>query len=51
MGQQVVAFQGGLFNKVWDLLKQQVEAMEARGVPVDEVLRVLQERGTQILRA
>ncbi|MBA2813287.1 extracellular solute-binding protein [Streptomyces sp. KM273126] len=51
MEQQVVAFQGGLFNKVWDLLTQQVEAMESRGVPVKDVLQVLQERGTQILRA
>ncbi|MFD5316642.1 extracellular solute-binding protein [Streptomyces sp. NPDC127098] len=51
MDRQLVAYQGGIFNKVWDILGQEVEAVQTRDVPVREALRQVQERGTQILRA
>ncbi|GGW82641.1 ABC transporter substrate-binding protein [Streptomyces lomondensis] len=51
MEHQLVAYQGGIFNKVWDVLGQQVQAVENRGVPVRRALDVVQERGAQILRA
>jgi hypothetical protein len=51
MEHQLVAYQGGIFNKVWDVLGQQVQAVENRGAPVRQALDVVQERGTQILRA
>jgi ABC-type glycerol-3-phosphate transport system substrate-binding protein len=51
MSNQLVAYQGGIFNKVWDVLGQKVESVQDHGAPVREVLRQVQDRGTQILRA
>ncbi|WP_049572363.1 extracellular solute-binding protein [Streptomyces sp. SBT349] len=51
MDDQVVAYQGGVFNKIWDLLGVAVQAVENSGEPVDEALRTVQERGTELLRA
>lgn len=50
MDRQLVAYQGGVFNKVWDAFGQQVQAVQNRGKPVHEALRELQERGQEILR-
>jgi multiple sugar transport system substrate-binding protein len=51
MTDQLVAYQGGVFNKVWDFLDQGFQAVQHRPVPVREALDEVQERGTALLRA
>ncbi|MER5214503.1 extracellular solute-binding protein [Streptomyces sp. NPDC002838] len=51
MAGQLVAYQGGIYNKVWDVLGQKVQAVQHHAVPVREALDEVQERGTEILRA
>ncbi|WP_077062660.1 extracellular solute-binding protein [Streptomyces sp. MP131-18] len=51
MEDQLVAYQGGVFNKIWDVLGGAVQAVENTGKPVGQALHEVQERGTEILRA
>ncbi|RKN12582.1 ABC transporter substrate-binding protein [Streptomyces radicis] len=51
MAGQIVAYQGGVFNKIWDMLGVAVQAVENENDPVDEALRRVQARGTELLRA
>lgn len=49
LNQQGVAYQGGEFNKVWDLMGQKVQAVEDQGASVGAAMDVVQRRGAAIL--
>ena len=47
--QQEVAYQGGEFTKVWDVMGQQVQSVEELGTDPMKAMQTVQKRGTSIL--
>ncbi|HEY4389015.1 MAG TPA: sugar ABC transporter substrate-binding protein, partial [Ktedonobacteraceae bacterium] len=49
MGEMLVAYQGGIYNQVWEVFATQVEAVEDEDAPVQTALENVQQRGEAIL--